>query len=158
MIRLLIVLILSSLFYENTSYGEKVESGNTIYGFIMKYECPNGPKMLTAYWDHKGWSIGCWTPSYEWEKISREEAYKRFYRYVDKTMVVVKRDFPKAEGDRLIALVSLAGNNWTCYTYHRRYWLSRDQWLRCDKVRKDGKLVPEKGLTIRRAEEANMYF
>lgn len=158
MIKLLIVLILSSLLCENTSYGGKIESEETIYGFILKHECRNGPKKLTAYWDHKGWSIGCGTPSYEGETISKAEAYRRFYRYVDKTIVVVKRDFPQAEGDKLIALVSLAGNNWTCYVYHRKYGLSRDQWLRCDKVRKEGKLVPERGLTIRRTEEVVLYF
>lgn len=158
MIRLLIVLILSSFLYENTSYGEKVEGGNTIYGFILKYECPNGPKMLTAYWDHKGWSIGCWTPSYQWETITREEGYRRFYSYTDKRIPLVKKDFPGVTWDKLIALTSLASNNGTCYAYHRRHWLSRDQWLRCDKVRKGGKLVPLRGLTIRRAEEVKLYF
>lgn len=152
------VLILSSLLFENTSYGEKVESEETIYGFILKYECPKGPRELTAYWDHKGWSIGCGTPSYQGEKISREEAYRRFYAYTDKRISLVKRDFPWAKGDKLIALVSLAANNGTCYTYHKRYGLTRDQWLRCDKVRKNGKLVPLRWLTLRRADEVRLYF
>lgn len=159
MIKLLIALILSSLLIDNTSYGEKAEERMIdTYDFIQKYECPGWPRHLEAYWDHKWYSIGCGTRSHKGEKITKEQALERFYDYIDLRIDLVKKDFPNATQRQQTALVSLASNNGTCYAYHKRHGLSRAQWLECDKVRIDWKLVPFRGLTKRRIDETNLYF
>lgn len=139
---------------------EKVVKNVDTHAFILYYECRGGPnsKNLTAYWDHKGYSIGCGTPSFHGETITEKEALRRFYEYTDKRIALVKRDFPKANKNQQTALISLASNNGTCYKYFQKYGVQKSTWLKCDKIRKDGKLVALRGLTIRRQAEVNLYF
>lgn len=164
---MLILLLLASSI-ESTSYAvtssevsKPKEEVVDVYAFIMDFECKGGPseKSLTAYWDHKGYSIGCGTPSYEGERITRKEALRRYYEYVDKRIDLVKRDFPKIQGNKQTALVSLAGNNGTCYNLFRKGQLTEYLWReKCDNVKKDGKLVELRGLHIRRNAEADLYY
>lgn len=136
----LIVLLLNPIgtgFAENKEVEKPKEIVVDLHEFILSFECNGGPskKSLTAYWDHKGYSIGCGTPSYEGERITREEALRRFYEYTDIRVALVKRHFPDLSGNKLTAVVSLASNNGTCYSYFRKGKLTRAGWLKCDKVR-----------------------
>ena len=54
-------------------------SRDEIINFISSFELIH----TTAYWDIKQWSIWLWTKSYKWEKISKEEAYRRSYVVID---------------------------------------------------------------------------
>jgi len=129
-----------------------------VFDFIQKYECGSWPK-LHAYFDYKWYSIWCGTPSYKWEAISKEEAMKRFRGYVQKRIDLVQKDFPNAKWNQKTALVSLASNNGTCYNYFKRYWINEYSWRnKCDKVKINGKLKSLRGLTIRRHNEADLYF
>ena len=130
-----------------------------LYDFILSYECRWWPRVLTAYWDYKWYSIWCGTPSYKWETISYNEAIERYYDYIDIRVRLVKKHFPSITGNKLTALVSLASNNWTCYWFFRKWQLSERAWRQnCDNVRVDGKLIELRGLHIRRNAEADLYF
>lgn len=90
--------------------------------FISMYEAKNWPH-LTAYWDVTRYSIWYWTISYKWEKITEEEAFKRFIdvlaiKYDDKLS-----QFPKWVQ---IAMLSYKYNTW-----HFPWWndLSNVTWL-----------------------------
>lgn len=98
-------------------YIEAVKTPVNVYEFIKRYECPGGPRHLTAYPDGPRYSIGCGTPSYKGEKITEKEALRRFKEYVDIRVALVSKHYPKLTGDRKTAMVSLAANNGTCY-----YW------------------------------------
>ena len=165
LLRILVAIVILSFNHGSTGYGARLDEEKVVktvdtYDFILYYECRGGPnnKNLTAYWDHKGYSIGCGTPSFKGETITEKEALRRFYEYTNKRVALVKRDFPKANKNQQTALVSLAGNNGTCYKYFQKYGIQRSTWLKCDKVRKDGKLVALRGLTERRKDEVNLYF
>lgn len=133
-----------------------------LHDFILSFECKGGPseKSLTAYWDHKGYSIGCGTPSHKGERTTRKEALRRFYEYTDIRVALVKRHFPKITGNKLTAVVSLASNNGTCYNLFRKGQLTEYIWReKCDNIRdKNGTLVELRGLRIRRNAEADLYF
>lgn len=153
---MLVLLVYSS---QETGYAREKE--NIDYAFILHYECSGGPteKNLTAYWDHKGYSIGCGTPSYKGEHITKAEALRRFYEYTDIRVLMVKRNFPKISAYQLTALVSLAANNGTCYSFFRKGDLSEWEWReKCDNVKKDGKLIELRGLHLRRNAEADLYY
>ena len=144
----LIMLVLNPIgtgFAENKEKEKPKEIvGVNLHEFILSFECNGGPskKSLSAYWDHKGYSIGCGTPSYEGERITREEALRRFYEYTDIRVALVKKHFPELRGNKLTAVVSLASNNGTCYSLLRKGKLPRESWLKCDKVRANGTLKP----------------
>lgn len=165
LLRILVAIVILSFNPGSTGYGAKLEEEKVIksvdtHAFILYYECRGGPnnKNLTAYWDHKGYSIWCWTNSFKGEKITEKEALRRFYEYTDKRVALVKRDFPKANKNQQTALISLASNNGTCYSYFKKNGVQKSTWLKCDKIRKDGKLVALRGLTLRRQAEVNLYF
>lgn len=129
-----------------------------VFDFIQRYECGSWP-TLHAYFDYKGYSIWCGTPSYKGEIITKEEAMKRFRWYVQKRIDLVQRDFPKAKWGQMVALVSLASNNGTCYKYFKKHWVNEYSWRnKCDKVKIHWKLKALRGLTIRRNHEADLYF
>jgi hypothetical protein len=165
-IRILIILAIFASTLESTSYAENQdkkiqESVVNLYDFILSYECKWWPseKSLTAYWDHKGYSIGCGTPSYKGERITREEAMRRFYEYTEIRVKLVKKHFPNISWNKLTALVSLASNNGTCYNIFRKWQLTEYLWReKCDNVKKDWKLVELRGLHLRRNAEADLYF
>lgn len=165
LLRILLAIVILSLNPGSTGYGakleeEKVTKSVDTHAFILYYECRGGPsdKNLTAYWDHKGYSIGCGTPSFEGEKITKKEALRRFYEYTYIRVGIVKKDFPKANANQQTALISLASNNGTCYSYFKKNGVQKSTWLKCDKIRKDGILTPLRGLTLRRQAEVNLYF
>ena len=161
---MIIVIILAVIIFPTVSYSEANQYDDTIdtlHRYLLQKECSGGPKKehLTAYPDYKGYSIGCGTPSYKGEKITEAQALKRFYEYTDIRVNLVKKHFPKVSGNKLIALVSLASNNGTCYYSFVRGTLSQYLWReKCDNVRVKGKLKELPGLHIRRNEEADMYF
>lgn len=136
------------------------ENRQHIYDFLSSYECSGGPgRHLVAYPDYKGYSIGCGTPSYKWEKITVEEWWRRFYMYTDIRVDLVKKHFPDISGSKQIALVSLAANNGTCYYEFVKGRLTEYLWReKCDNVRVNGKLKELKGLHLRRNAEADLYF
>lgn len=156
---LLVVFILPTIAQSQ----EKIEDDTMgiLHRYLLQKECGGGPKKehLTAYPDYKGYSIGCGTPSYKGEKITEIEAIHRYYMYTEKRVQLVKKHFPDISGNKLIALVSLASNNGTCYYSFVRGTLSQYLWReKCDNVRVGGELKELPGLHIRRNEEADMYF
>lgn len=158
---LLIALAIYSTPIDSTSYAiqEKTpEKRIDAFEFFKFHECRGGPK-LTAYHDYKGFSIGCGTPSYEGEKITKDEAYDRLRKYVAISLEQVGKHYPRATYPQRIALASLHGNNNTCYQYFRKNGVNEYIWReKCDNVRIDGKLVELRGLHLRRNQEADLYF
>ena len=155
---MILAIMIISIFASPTESMYAKEKQDT-HEFILHYECRGWPTRLEAYPDYKGYSIGCGTPSYKGERITKDEAYRRFYAYVDTGVALVKRSFPNARGDQLTALVSLATNNHTCFTYFRKHGISEWIWReKCDNVKVDGKLKELAGLHERRNTEADLYF
>lgn len=158
---LILAIALYSFPIESTSYAvtkETPEKRVNAFEFFKFHECRGGPKLI-AYPDYKGYSIGCGTPSYKGEKITEKQAYDRLEKYVNTSLEVVGRHYPKATYSQRVALASLHGNNNTCYQYFRKNGINEYIWReKCDNVRKDGKLVELRGLHLRRNQEADLYF
>ena len=94
-----------------------------VLDFIAKWEAPNGPALI-SYKDRSGrYSIWFWNRSFEWEKISHQEAWKRFYAVVSQSMAIVKKDFPGAPDPQIVALTSLYFNCWGGYKRVKNEWL-----------------------------------
>lgn len=130
------------------------ESKNSIVDFVKKYECPHGP-ILKAYFDYSGFSIGCWTPSKEWEVITEKEALDRLDMWMQSVQVVVKKDFPWISQNQIIALSSLSMNNGKCYNHFRDNWVDETIWREKCNLAWGERL---KWLTTRRNDEADLYF
>ncbi len=158
-------LLLAIAFYstpiDSTSYAIQKETPVkqiNAFEFFKFHECRGGPSLV-AYPDYKGYSIGCGTPSYKGEKITKSEAYERLEKYVNKSLEVVGKHYPKATYAQRVALASLHGNNNTCYQYFRKNGVNEYTWReKCDNVRIGNKLVELRGLHLRRNQEADLYF
>lgn len=120
---------------------------------IKKYECWNWPH-LTAYRDHAQWTIWCGTPSYKWEVITAEEAYRRFRLEVKARLDRVQIDFPTLNSSQQAALASLRFNCPSVYNRLARTWVTEAKFKSCNSA--SGKVL--NGLVKRRQYERNIYI
>lgn len=100
--------------------------------FIAPFELTVEAPTYTAYMDTSGrYSIWYWTRSFEWEVISRQEAYRRFLAIVSQSANIVKRDFPYSDDDKIVALTSLYFNCWNWYKRIKREWFHvyKEKWF-----------------------------
>lgn len=120
--------------------------------FILKFEWLH----TTAYWDVKRYSIWCWTISYKWEVITKEEAEYRCRKRID-----TKRrqyDLYKYDDNVEIALLSFNHNIWSM-PYAYSWYL--DNWYYTALGNLMRKYIhawwkPLRWLKIRRDAEANL--
>lgn len=121
--------------------------------FIAPFELTTESPTYTAYMDTSGrYSIGYGTRSYEWEVISRQEAYRRFLTIVRQSMVRVQKDFPNATPDQLVALTSVYYN---CGSGYKRL---KENGIEYHKTPGFCQLKWYSGLVKRRAAERKLLF
>lgn len=120
---------------------------------IIKYEWLS----LTAYPDVRIngvtlYSIWYGTRSFFGEVITKQEAWHRMRKIITQSVDTVKRDFPNASENELIALTSLFYNCWNWYKKVKKHWY--EVWLYewfCD-------MAWYSGLTKRRNEEKYLLW
>lgn len=117
--------------------------------FIAPFELKTKTPTYTAYMDTSWrYSIWYWTRSFEGEVISAQEAYRRYYAIVSQSTWIVKRDFPYANNDQIIALTSLYYNCWNWYKrvkyewfkVYREKWFCRLKWFSWLDKRRDAEM------------------
>lgn len=87
---------------------------------IARYEAPNWPP-LEAYPDTKGWSIGYGTRSYAGERITKQEAFRRFQAILSDSVNRVMQAYPDATEDQIVWLTSIYYNCWSGWLEIRKY-------------------------------------
>lgn len=106
---------------------------------------------FSAYPDTKWWSIGYWTRSFKWEVITQQEAYSRMLFIVSSSIHRIRKDFPEANEDQLVALTSIYYNCWSWYLAIKKEWFSIHKPWFCE-------LKWYSGLLKRRQEERELLF
>lgn len=90
---------------------------------------------LTAYKDTRGYSIGYGTRSYDGEVITKNEAWNRMARIVSDSVHRIRKDFPDANENQLVALTSLYYNCWSGWLHVKKVGFSAwDNPKFCTKV------------------------
>lgn len=117
--------------------------------FIAKFEW----LALTAYQDTNGkYSIGYWTRSFEWEVITKNEAYRRFHGILQQSMHKVQKDFPCATQNELTALTSVYFN---CFGWYKNL---KEKGIGYHKTKGFCQLPGQDGLVKRRNAERVLLF
>lgn len=100
---------------------------STALAEIKKRECGGWPH-LTAYPDWWWYTIGCWTRSYRWEKITAEVAYSRLASIVNSLYTRLNDKYSRMTNNQLSATISLGFNCNSCLAGIKER-ISKDKWL-----------------------------